>query len=272
MEIKGKVAVVTGAGSGIGQAVAMELASRQVAGLALVDRAETVHSVVAKVNDLMQKSLAIAFVGDVTNPAFRVQVYDEIERRMGVVRMCIPAAGITRDGLAVRADKVTGDISLYSPESFREVVEVNLVASTYWVLEMIGRIAGDRFRRNVGRWDSKIEKLQGTAIFIGSVSSQGNKGQVSYAATKRGLEGVAATLMKEAMFYGVKCAVIHPGYTDTPMVRALGDEFIEKHILPFTQLKRLIRPEEVASAICFMIADSAVSGELWCDAGWHPTA
>ena len=272
MEIKGKVAVVTGAGSGIGQAVALELASREVSGLALVDKAETVHGVAAKVNDLAKKTLAHSFVGDVTQSAFRVDVYDEVERRLGVARMCIPAAGITRDDLAVRLDKITGNVSLYSPEAFRQVVEVNLVASTYWALEMVGRIAADRFRRNVGKWDPKTEKLQGTAIFIGSVSSQGNKGQVAYAATKRGLEGVAATLMKEAMFYGVKCAVIHPGYTDTPLVRVLGDEFIEKHILPFTQLKRLIRPEEIAGAICFMITNSAVSGELWCDAGWHPTA
>jgi NAD(P)-dependent dehydrogenase (short-subunit alcohol dehydrogenase family) len=169
-------------------------------------------------------------------------------------------------------DKTTGVAAVYPEEMFRLVAEVNLIAPTYWALEMIARIAQDRHRRSIGRWDPKNEKLQGTAIFIGSVSSQGNKGQVAYAATKRGLEGVAATLMKEAMFYGVKCAVIHPGFTDTPMVRALGQEFIDQHILPSTQLKRLIRPEEIAGAISFMILNSAVSGELWCDAGWHPSA
>ncbi|MFC6672981.1 SDR family oxidoreductase [Marinobacterium aestuariivivens] len=107
-------------------------------------------------------------------------------------------------------------------------------------------------------------------VFIGSVSSQGNKGQISYAATKAGLEGAAATLMKEAIFYGVRCGVIHPGFTDTPMVRALGEEYIEKHVLPDTQLGRLIRPAEIADAICFMVSNSAISGELWADAGWHP--
>ena len=125
---------------------------------------------------------------------------------------------------------------------------------------------------SLGRWNPKEEKLTGTAVFIGSVSSSGNRGQIAYAATKRGLEGAAATLMKEAMFYGVKCAVLHPGFTDTPMVRALGEEFIEKNILPHTQLGRLIRPDEIASAICFMVQNSAVSGELWADAGWHPSA
>jgi 3-oxoacyl-[acyl-carrier protein] reductase len=54
------------------------------------------------------------------------------------------------------------------------------------------------------------------------------------------------------------------------MVRALGEEYIQEHILPQTQLRRLIRPEEIADAICFMISNSALSGELWADAGWHP--
>src|SRR5439155_1546447 len=81
----------------------------------------------------------------------------------------------------------------------------------------------------VGRWHPE-DHVQGVGILIGSVSSQGNKGQISYATTKAGLEGAAATLMKEAIFYGVRCALIHPGYTDTPMVQALGEEFIARNI------------------------------------------
>jgi len=274
MEIKGKVAVVTGAGSGIGQAAAFELARLEVAALALVDRADSVQQVAAGINDRAKKAIAFPFIGDATDGAFRRRVFDEIQQKTSglVPRICIPAAGITRDALSVRLDKTTGKASVYPDDLFRLVVEVNLVAPTYWALEMVARIAEDRHRRAIGKWDPKNEKLQGTAIFIGSVSSQGNKGQLAYAATKRGLEGVAATLVKEAMFYGVKCAVIHPGFTDTPMVRALGQEFVEAHILPSTQLKRLIRPEEIGSAICFMITNSAVSGEVWCDAGWHPSA
>jgi 3-oxoacyl-[acyl-carrier protein] reductase len=273
MEIKGKVALVTGAGSGIGLATATELARRGVSGLALVDRADSVREVAAQINDRANNPLlAHAFTGDVTQADFRRKVYDEISKKVGVVRICVPAAGITRDSLAVRLDKTTGKAEIYAEETFRQVLEVNLLAPTYWVCEMVARIAEDRQARGTAKWDPKTEKLQGTAIFIGSVSSLGNKGQVAYAATKRGLEGVAATLMKEAMFYGVKCAVIHPGFTDTPMVQALGDKFIDEHILQSTQLKRLIRPGEIADAICFMVVNSAVSGELWCDAGWHPSA
>jgi NAD(P)-dependent dehydrogenase (short-subunit alcohol dehydrogenase family) len=274
MEIKGKVAVITGAGSGIGQATAIELANRGVAGLCLADRSNVVSEVAAKINEQAGgKQLAVPFVGDATDSDFRQKVYDAAQAKFGsVVGICVPAAGITRDALAVKLDKTTGQAQLYPVDTFKLVTDVNLVAPIYWALEMVARIAEDRHRRGVGRWDPKAEKLQGTAIFIGSVSSQGNKGQIAYAATKRGLEGAASTMMKEAMFYGVKCAVIHPGFTDTPMVRALGEEFIEKNILPYTQLRRLIRPEEIANAICFLIHNSAVSGELWADAGWHPSA
>jgi len=55
-------------------------------------------------------------------------------------------------------------------------------------------------------------------------------------------------------------------------VRAMGEALIREQVLPYTQLKRLIRPEEIADAICFMIGNSAVSGQLWADAGWHPRA
>jgi NAD(P)-dependent dehydrogenase (short-subunit alcohol dehydrogenase family) len=109
-------------------------------------------------------------------------------------------------------------------------------------------------------------------VLIGSVSSAGNRGQISYATAKAGLEGAQATLATEAIFFGVRCAIIHPGFTDTPMVRALGEKLIEEHILPNTQLRRLIRPDEIAGAICFLLKNSAVSGSLWADAGWHPRA
>ena len=272
MEIKEKVAVLTGAGSGIGKAAAIELAERGVKAMALADMNPSVTEVAASINDMRRRAVAIPFVGNATDPNFRRHVYDETVAKAGIVNIVVPAAGITRDALAVKLDKTTGKASIYPEEMFRQVTDVNLMAPVYWSLEMVARIAEDRHRRGMGRWNPKTEKLNGTVIFIGSVSSQGNKGQVAYAATKRGLEGAASTLMKEAMFYGVKFAVIHPGFTDTPMVRALGEEFIDKYILPATQLGRLIRPEEIASAICFMIANSAVSGELWADAGWHPSA
>jgi NAD(P)-dependent dehydrogenase (short-subunit alcohol dehydrogenase family) len=266
-----RVAVITGGASGIGRAVAAALGGRDVAAVALVDMSEAIEDIAGKLNAEAGRVFAIPFQGNTTDAAFRAQVFDSISRKFGTVTMCIPAAGITRDDLAVRVDKATGKARIYPQEQFELVIDVNLTAPVYWALEMIGRIAEDRFARGLKRW-SPEEGMQGSVVFIGSISSQGNRGQISYASTKAGLEGAAATIMKEAMFYGVRCGVIHPGFTDTPMVRAMGMDYVQKNILPFTQLGRLIRPDEIADAICFMLANSAVSGELWVDAGWHAPA
>jgi len=271
MDLSKKVAVVTGGASGIGRAVAAAMARRGVEAVALVDLSEAIGEVADALNAEAGRTIAIPFRGDTTDEAFRVSVFDEIARRHGTVSLCVPAAGITRDDLAVRIDKITGKARIYPGEKFKQVLEVNLVAPVYWALEMIGRIAEGRAARGLKRW-TPDEGMQGSVVFIGSVSSQGNRGQVSYASAKAGLEGAAATIMIEAMFHGVRCSVIHPGFTDTPMVRAMGIDYVAKNILPYTQLGRLIAPEEIADAICFMLANSAVSGELWVDAGWHAPA
>lgn len=271
MKVCDKVAMITGAASGIGRAVANELAERDVKAMGLVDHSENVLRVARSINDMYGDPVAEGLVGDVTDDAFRRKAYDLIQARYGVPTICIPAAGINRDQLAVRIDKETTRAAIYPIETFRQLVEINLLAPIYWGLEMVARIAEERTRKGLRRW-SPEEGIQGTIILIGSVSSQGNPGQIAYATTKAGLEGAAATLAKEAIYYGVRSAVIHPGFTDTPMVRALGEDFINEHILPHTQLRRLIQPEEIADAIYFLISNSAVSGELWADAGWHPTA
>ncbi len=272
MRIEGKVGLITGAASGIGEAVAFELARRGARALALVDRSANTPRTAQAVNEAGGRPVAEAFVGDTTDAGFRSTVYDQVAARHGVIHLCVPAAGITRDALAVKVDKETGKALVYPLKTFREVIEVDLIAPVYWALEMVARVAEERRRRGLGRWEPGESDVWGTVVFIGSVSAQGNKGQIAYAASKAGLEGVAATLMKEAIYHGVRCCIIHPGFTDTPMVRVLGEEFIAKNILPYTQLRRLIRPEEIADAICFLIANSAVSGELWADAGWHPSA
>lgn len=271
MKIKGAVAVITGAGGGIGRALALELAKREAGALALVDQSPAVKDVLNGVNQLAGRALATAYIGDVSDSAFRTKVYSELHQKHEKVNICVPAAGITRDSLAVKLDRQKDKISIYPLESFRWVVEVDLIAPVYWALEMVASVAEDRKRKGLRQWQPE-EDLQGAVILIGSVSSLGNKGQIAYSAAKAGLEGAAATLMMEAVFHGVRCGVIHPGYTDTPMVRALGDDYIKEKIIPRTQLRRLIKPEEIADAICFMISNAAVSGSLWADAGWHPTA
>ncbi len=271
MDIRGQVAIVTGAGSGIGQAVAVRLARCGLKALGLVDRSDSVVSVADAINITAEggQPIAEAFVGDVTDAAFQTKTFDRIVAQHGTPTICVPAAGITRDGLAVKVDKETGRAVLYPRETFRLVVEVDLIAPVYWAMEMIGRIAEARHRRGLGRW-SHEEGIQGSVVLISSISAHGNPGQIAYSSVKAGLDGAEATLAKEAIFFGVHSAVIHPGFTDTPMVRAMGEDLIKKCVLPYTRLGRLIEPAEIAEAIWFLITNPEVSGQLWADAGWHP--
>jgi 3-oxoacyl-[acyl-carrier protein] reductase len=268
MRFNGRIAVVTGAASGIGQAVATELAARGVKGIALVDRSDNVVETAKTINDAAGQTVAEPMTGDTTDAAFRQHVYDLMTARYGVPSICIPAAGVTRDQISVKVDSATGKAVIYPIENFRLVMEINLVAPVYWAMEMIARIAEERRRKGLKKWEPE-EGVQGSVVFIGSVSSAGNIGQVSYASTKAGLEGAAGTLSREAIFHGVRCAIIHPGFTNTPMVRALGEDYIKKNILPNSRLRRLIEPREIADAILFLVSNSAISGQLWADAGWH---
>ena len=163
---------------------------------------------------------------------------------------------------------------IYPVESFRQSLEYYLVAPAYWALEMIARVAEQRKRRGLGRWEPG-EGVQGTIVFIGSASAQGSGGQIAYATAKAGLEGVESILAREALEHGVRCAVIHPDFTRTPLVRALGDEFIKRNILPYLQSSRLNQPDVVADAVCASISsadqDAAPGPDapwLWTDVGW----
>ena len=271
MELKGKVGVVTGGASGIGSATCRVLAEEGIKAIGVVDRTPAVADACSQLNEEAGREVMFPFVGDVTHDDFRREVFRELKTRFRVVQICVPAAGITLDRLSVKINRQTGQADIYPKADFEAVIAINLLAPIYWALETVASVAEDRHRRGLGRWEPS-EGMQGSIVLIGSVSSAGNKGQISYATAKAGLEGAQATLAQEAVYHGVRCAIIHPGYTDTPMVRALSEEHIVQHILPNTQLRRLLRPEEIADAICFMLRNSAVSGSLWADAGWHPAA
>src|SRR5262245_30788036 len=134
MQIRDRVAVVTGAGSGIGEAVARELARRGVRAVVLVDRCDRVLDLAHSINQLAGRPVAEGRVGDATDDRFRAGVYDDAVARHGVVHVCVPAAGVALDALSVKVDKATGKAVVYPARTFREVLEVNLVAPVYWAL------------------------------------------------------------------------------------------------------------------------------------------
>ena len=171
--IKGQVAVITGAAGGIGHALTLDMMRRGAAVIALVDFSDRVVQVAREINAEAGRQVAIAYRGDTTDTAFRQEVYADLATKAGVPRICVPAASITRDALAVRIDKQTGQVVIYPMEDFRKVVEINMIAPIYWAIELVAAVAKDRASRGLKRWQPE-EGLQGAVVFLGSIASVGS--------------------------------------------------------------------------------------------------
>ncbi|MEE9294778.1 MAG: SDR family NAD(P)-dependent oxidoreductase [Phycisphaerae bacterium] len=215
LDLTDKVAVVTGAARGIGRATCVALAREGIKAIAVVDQLSDVTEFADQANEHFGREVMVPFSGDVTSAEFRGRVFTEMQKLHGVLSICVPAAGITQDRLAVMVDRDTGDVDLYCDEAFRRVLEVDLIAPIYWAMETVGSVARDRHARGLKRWKPS-DGMRGCIILIGSVSSAGNRGQISYATAKAGLEGAQATLTAEAMYHTVSAAPSSTPATPTP--------------------------------------------------------
>lgn len=269
MQTQDKTAVVTGAAAGIGFAVAKRLAAAG-ARVAMVDASEAVATRAAELQRGFGETAARYFVGDVCDSSFREEVFAAMEADGGV-QICVPAAGILRDALAVKMNRESGRAEVYDEKLFRQVLEVNLVHPVYWVLRMLAGIAEKRAAAGRKKWQAD-ETIEGAAILIGSVSARGNRGQISYASAKAALQAAAKTLNAEGMFHGVQCKVVNPGMVDTAMMAQLPEGHFDAHYKSQIPLGRLLRPDEIAEAVHLLIANPAVSGPLWVDGGLPPMA
>jgi 3-oxoacyl-(acyl-carrier-protein) reductase len=243
--LKGRVALVTGAGRGIGRAIALELA-RRGANVALDYRSDASHAESAR--DEIQKLgvECIAIKGDVSKKGEAARIVKEVLEKWQRLDILVNNAGITRDR-SMR--KMTDD-------DWAEVINVNLNGTFYCTSASLPPMINQRF---------------GRIINIASVVGQmGAFGQANYSASKGGIIAFTKTLALEMAKFNITANAIAPGFTSTEMVEAIPEE-IAAQIKAKIPLGRFASVEEVAKAAGFLAADADyITGqELNVNGGYH---
>ncbi len=176
---------------------------------------------------------------DVTDDASVDAAFTEVEAHQGPVEVLVANAGITRDTLLLRM----------SAEDWAEVLDTNLTGA---------------FRVAKRASKSMLRARRGRLVFVSSVVGMlGSAGQANYAASKAGLVGLARSLARELGSRGITANVVAPGFVDTDMTAALGDER-KAQILAQVPLGRYADPDEVAAVVRFLASEEAgyVTGAL----------
>jgi len=242
MKIKDKTIVITGAGRGIGRALALRFAG-QGAHIALLDmNAEDLKTASQQCAALGVR--AMAYTVDVSREADVSAALDAVVRDFGSLDVIVNNAGIVKDALLIKVKdgEVVGKMSL---EQWRAVIDVNLTG-----VFLCAREAAERM--------IKLAK-GGVIVNISSISRHGNAGQSNYSAAKSGVASMTVVWAKELARYGIRVGSIAPGFTHTDILASMKPEVLEKVIAP-VPLKRLGQPDEIAHAAQFIIENDFFTG------------
>jgi 3-oxoacyl-[acyl-carrier protein] reductase len=230
MSLSGRVAFVTGASQGIGRACALKLAASGVE-VALAARSqEKLNELVTEITAAGGK--AAAFALDVTDEEQVKTVIKAAIAQFGKIDILVNNAGIARDQLVVRMKRADWDA----------VLQTNLT-SAYLCIQQVT--------------SSMLKKRWGRIVNITSVFGQmGQAGQANYAASKAGLIGLTMAIARELASRNITCNAVAPGFIETAMTEALGDEF-KQNAAKQIPLGRVGSPADVASAVAFLASDEA---------------
>lgn len=223
-----RIALVTGASRGIGQAIAKRLANEGY----LVIGTATSEKGAAAVNDYLQELGGAGRVLNVQDTEQINQLFDSIEKEFGNVQVLVNNAGITEDGLLMRMDD----------NAWERVLDVNLTSV---------------FRTSKRAIKGMMKARQGRIINITSVvAAMGNAGQTNYTASKAGIEGFTRSLAREIGSRQITVNCVAPGFIDTDMTKDL-DEALIQSMLNAVPLARLGKPEDIAAAVNFLASEEA---------------
>ena len=242
MQIQGQVALVTGGGSGLGEAVAREL-SRQGARVAVLDINE------ANALRVASEVGGIACQCDITNAGQVSAAIDATEKAFGPARIVMNIAGI---GTAKRViDRQGAPAPL---EDFERVVRINLVG-TYNVI----RLAAAR----IARLEPTEDGERGVIVCTASVAAfDGQVGQEAYSASKAGIVGMTLPLARDLAQHGVRVCTIAPGLFATPLLKELPEEVQAGLAASIPFPKRLGHPAEFASLAAHIVTNGHLNGEV----------
>ena len=228
MSLQGKVALVTGATRGIGQAIALELGRQGAIVIGTATSAAGAERIAEylKANGIEGAGLVL----DVSSDESVAQTLEHIQQHLGQPAILVNNAGITRDNLMLRM----------KDEEWSDVINTNLT-SIYRLSKAV--LKG----MTKARW--------GRIINISSVvGSMGNAGQANYAAAKAGVEGFSRALAREVGSRGITVNAVAPGFIDTDMTRELPEAH-RQNLLTQIPLGRLGQAEEIASVVGFLAGE-----------------
>ena len=236
--LAGKVALITGAGRGIGKAVALKFAENG-ADIAFTDL-ELNDAVLATVAELEQFGTRVkAYASNAADFEQTHAVVEQIMADFGHIDVLVNNAGITKDGLMLRMSEAQWDA----------VINVNLKSAFNFIHALTPIMARQR---------------GGSIINMSSVVGvSGNAGQCNYSASKAGMIGLAKSIAKEMGARGIRANCIAPGFIITEMTAQLSDE-VREQWAKMIPLRRGGTPEDVANVALFLASDlsSYVSGQV----------
>ncbi|QOY34093.1 3-oxoacyl-ACP reductase FabG [Anaerobacillus isosaccharinicus] len=230
MRLEGKVAIVTGGGSGIGRETVLRFVSEgakvMIADIDYIGGEETLTMVEAKGGDALFQQVEVSkkqSVDDMVNTTINI---------FGKVDILINNAGVTNDKM----------LGAMTPRDWYSVVDVNLTGVLFCTQAVMPYM---------------IEQGGGTIINASSIAGiYGNIGQTNYAATKAGIIGMTKTWAKELGSKGITVNAVAPGVIETNMISSIPAEVGNK-MKEMIPLKRLGKPEDVANAYLFLASDEA---------------